>query len=243
MGTLLAESAAWVDSEECVYDIRDRFDFYTCTDLQLLEHRSYIEEHGLGMGERCFHWMWRLIVDTMPTFFKFLEIGVFKGQVLSLVKLLANRTGKFADVTGVTMLSPFSGTGQFPEFADVDYGKAIADLHNRYSLAQPHLIVGDSTGQAAQREARIFGPCDIVYIDGCHEYSYALKDLMFYSKLVRPGGLLVVDDCANNLKMPGGFFKGIEPVSRAVRTIIETDPQWEHLLAVIHNRIWRRSCE
>jgi len=58
--------------------------------------------------------------------------------------------------------------------------------------------------------------------------------------LVKDGGYLVVDDSANYLKQPWGFFQGIEDVSRAVRTAIETDPQWEHLLAVVHNRVWRR---
>lgn len=244
MGTLFAEAAAWVDSIECVSDIRDRFDMYTCMDLQLLEHRTYIEEKGLGMGERCFHWMWRLIVDEMPEFFQFLEIGVYKGQVLSLVKLLAIRSGKHVNVTGVTLLSTFAGdTDEFKPHADVNYGKCIKDLHDRYDLPQPTLIVGDSTAQATQEKVSKEGPFDIVYIDGCHEYNYVMKDLMAYPKMLIPGGLLVVDDCSNDLKMPEGFFKGIEPVSRAVRTVIETDPQWEHLLAVTHNRIWRKSCE
>lgn len=244
MGSLFAEAAAWVDTPECARDIRDRFDLYTCTDLQLLEHRTYIEEHGLGMGERAFHWLWRLIIDAMPTYFRFLEIGVYKGQVLSLVKLLANRTRKFADVTGVTLLSGFAGdTDEFKPFGDADYAKFIADLHDRYSLFQPRLIVGDSTDWFTQQAVRGLGPFDLVYIDGCHEYNYVMKDLLCYPQLVRPGGLLVVDDCSNNLDMPKGFFKGIEPVSQAVRTVIETDPQWEHLLAVVHNRVWRKTCE
>lgn len=246
MGTLFAaEAAAWVDSEECAQDIKDRFDRYMSADKELLFHRLYIENNGYGMGERCFHWLWRLIVDTMPTFFRFLEVGVYKGQVLSLVKLLAaNRVGKFADVTGVTLLSGFAGdTGEFPKFEDVDYRERIEDLHDRYDLFHPRLIVGDSTTQKIQAEVRKYGPFDVVYIDGCHEYNYVMKDLLAYPSMVRPGGLLVVDDCSNNLKMPKGFFKGIEPVSRAVRTVIETDPQWEHLLAVVHNRVWRKRCE
>lgn len=240
MGTLFAEAAAWVDSEECAQDIKDRFGDYMSADKELLFHRLYIVNSGYGMGESCFHWLWRLIVDIMPTFFRFLEIGVYKGQILSLVKLLANREHKFADVTGVTLLSDFAGdTGEFPKFEDVDYRERIEDLHDRYDLFQPRLVVGDSTAQETQAEVRKYGPFDIVYIDGCHEYNYVMKDLLGYSPMVRPGGLLVVDDCSSNLNMPKGFFKGIEPVSRAVRMVIETDPRWEHLLAVAHNRVWR----
>ena len=243
MGTLFAEATAWVDSEECAQDIRDRFDVYACTDLELLEHRTYIEQHSLGMGERAFHWLWRLLVDEMPPVFRFLEVGVYKGQVLSLIRLLANRTGKRARIVGVTLLSPFAGdTDEFPPFADVDYGKCIRDLHNRYGLYHPRLIVGDSTKQATQEEAAEYGPYDVVYIDGSHEYNYVMKDLLAYPPMVREGGFLVVDDCGNDLEMPEGFFKGIESVSQAARTVIETDPQWEHLLAICHNRVWRKSC-
>lgn len=244
MGTLAIESAAWENTPGYARDIRDRFDLYTCTDLELLEHRTYIEEHGLGMGERAFHWLWRLIVDAMPTYFRFLEVGVYKGQILSLVKLLANRTDRLANVTGVTLLSSFAGdTDEFKPFADVDYGKIISDLHNRYRLRHPRIILGDSTKQATQEIVAEHGPYDVVYIDGCHETPYVTSDLLNYPPMLKPGGLLVVDDASCNLDMPPGFFKGIEPVSQAVRTIIETDPQWEHLLAVVHNRVWRRQCE
>jgi len=240
VGTLFAESAAWIDSEACALDIRDRFTQYVNDDSELSEHRTFIEENHYGMGERCFHWLWRLIVDEMPIFFRFLEVGVYKGQILSLVKLLANRTGRLADVTGVTLLSSFSGTGEFPPYPDEDYEKYIVHLHDRFELMQPRLIVGDSTAQVTQQVAANHGPYDIVYVDGCHEYNYVMKDLLAYPPMVKPGGLLVVDDCSNHLKMPQGFFQGIEPVSQAVRTIIETDPQWTHLLAVVHNRVWRR---
>lgn len=238
MKTLSAEAAAWVDSEKCAQDIKDRFDGYMETDLQLLEHRLYIEEHGLGFGERCFHWLWRLIIDAMPTYFRFLKVGVYKGQVLSLVKLLADRTRKHAEITGVTMLSPFSGTGQFSKFPDEDYGKHIKDLHDRYKLFQPRIIVGDSTDPNVCAEVATCGPFDIVYIDGCHEYDFVVKDLMFYPGLVRTGGLLVMDDCSNYLEQPQEFFRGIGLVNWAVR-IIMTDPRWKHLLAVAYNRVWR----
>lgn len=239
--TLCEEAERWVDTEECALDIRDRFIEYVDQDLQLRVHRDYIERHAYGFGERAFHWLWKLIVDEMPDSFAFLEVGVYKGQVLSLVKLLARRTGKKAAVVGVTMLSSFAGvTGEFPDFPDEDYARLIHDLHESLSLEQPHLIVGDSTDPDVQQAAKEQGPYDVVYVDGCHEYDFVVKDLMFYPTLVKPGGLLVVDDASNNLKQPWGFFQGIEPVSRAVRTVIETDPQWAHLLAVVHDRVWRK---
>lgn len=240
MATLAQESKDWVDSVEYAQDIKDRFDSLVNSDLQLQGHRDHIEASGLGFGERCFHWLWKLLIDEMPSPFSFLEIGVYKGQVLSLVRLLADRTDRRSHVVGVTPLSKTSGTGQFPDFDDADFGKCIEDLHDRYDLKQPRLIVGDSTSAAVQWEVMEAGPYDIIYIDGCHELEYVTKDLMFYPQLLNTGGFLVIDDASWYLKMPRGFFRGIVPVSRAVGSIIETDSHWDHLLAVVHNRVWQR---
>jgi len=239
--SLAIEAENWVDTEEYALSIRDRFTREVNADAELLEHRTYIERNAYGMGERCFHQLWKIIIDSMPKNFTFLEVGVYKGQVLSLIKLLANRTGRECGRVGVTLLNSFAGdTGEFPDYPDEDYDEYIKTLHRHFGLGQPWLVVGDSTDPKVQQATVTYGPFDIVYIDGCHEYSYVLKDLLFYPTLVRPGGLLVVDDASCYLRQPFGFFQGIEPVCRAVRTVIETDPQWEHVLSVVHNRVWRK---
>lgn len=241
MGSLAVEMERWKDTEIHARFLRDLFTVCVNDDLELLNHRTYIERRAYGMGEKCFHWLWKLIVDEMPNPFSFLEIGVYKGQVLSLIKLLANRAGKGVNVTGVTMLSSFAGdTGKFSDYPNEDYMGYIDGIHDAFELEYPHLIVGDSTSPATHSAFGNAEPFDIVYIDGCHEYDYVVEDLMFYPKLIKTGGLLVVDDASNHLKQPFGFFQGIQDVSDAVRAIIETDPQWEHVLALVHNRVWRR---
>lgn len=243
MGTLdLAQEAArWIDTEEYALAIRDRFTEYVNRDPELRVHRTFIEEKCYGMGERCFHWLWKLVVDELPSYFRFLEVGVYKGQVLSLVRLLADRTHREAEIVGVTLLSTSSGgTGKFPDFPERDYLKDITELHELFEQWQPVLVKGDSTDPHTQQHAAIHGEFDAVYVDGCHEYDSVVKDLLFYPSLLKLGGLLIMDDASNHLKQPYGFFQGIEDVSKAARTIIETDPQWEHLLAVVHNRVWRK---
>ncbi|KPK89994.1 MAG: hypothetical protein AMJ88_16795 [Anaerolineae bacterium SM23_ 63] len=235
------EAAQWINSKDYALDLRDRFTSYVNTDLDLLDHRLYIERHAYGMGERCFHWLWKLIVDQMPEFFKFLEVGVYKGQIPSLIRLLANRTNREAEIFGVTLLSNSSGgIGERPNFPEGDYGKYIWDLHKRFDLEQPTLIVGDSTNPLVQSVTAEQSPFEIIYIDGCHEYDFVSQDLRFYPTLLKPGGFLVVDDASNFLEQPWGFFQGIESVSKAVRAVIETDPKFEHLLAVVHDRVWRK---
>ncbi len=230
----------WVDSEDMARHIVDTFTLCVNRNPVLPElkaHRDYVEQHAYGFGERAFHWLWKLIVDEMPSDVRFLEVGVYKGQVLSLIRLLAPD----ADITGVTMASSFSGiTGKFSTFPDTDYRQHIADLHDHFGLEQPTLVIGDSTSEAIHNAFLLQKPFDVVYVDGCHEYDYVVNDLQFYPTLLKPGGLLVVDDSACFMKQPWGYFQGIQDVSLAVRSIIEVDPQYEHLLAVMHNRVWRR---
>lgn len=235
------EAANWQDSEAINVDIVDRFTAYVNNTPYLCQHRDFIEAHAYGFGERCFHWLWRLLVGEMPLSFRFLEIGVYKGQVLSLVRLIANHTGRNAEIIGVTPLSSFSGdTGKFSKFPECNYNLMINDLHDAFNLEQPTIVVADSTSDFAHRVVSSMPPFDIVYVDGCHEYDYVVNDLMFYPALLKPGGYLVVDDAACDMKQPWGYFQGIEDVCKAVRTVIETDSQYEHLFACMHNRIWRR---
>ena len=234
---LQAHADLFRDTKSYAKRVVDYFTEWVNEDEALKAHRDYIEKHAYGFGERPFHWLWKLIVDEMPRDFRFLEIGVYKGQVLSLVRMLAPE----ADVVGVTMLSSFSGVmGKFSPFPDEDYEQHITALHDHFGLRHPTILIGDSTCAAVHTIMSLQEPFDVVYIDGCHEYGYVVSDLMFYPTLLKPGGLLVVDDSACYLKQPWGYFQGIEDVSLAVRTVIETDPQYEHLLAVMHNRVWRK---
>lgn len=238
---LKAEALIWEDSEDYAQSIKDRFTAYVNASPDLSEHRRFCGRGGYGMGEDAFHWMWKLLVDEMPDGFNFLEVGIYKGQIPSLIRLLADKAGKAVDIHGVTLLSPFSGvTGARPPHPDVDYRQCIQDLHDRFEQPMPHLIVGDSTSLAIHDHVEEFAPFDLLFVDACHEYEYVLSDLIFYPTLIKSGGYLVVDDAANDLKQPWGFFQGIEDVSRACRTVILTDPQWQHVITVCHDRIWRK---
>ncbi|MDY7078021.1 MAG: class I SAM-dependent methyltransferase [Chloroflexota bacterium] len=241
MGALFEESRRWVDTEVCNRSVVDRFTEYVNGVPFLCKHRNYIEDNVYGFGERAFHWLWKLIIDEMPSSFSMLEVGVYKGQVLSLVALLAKKTRRKAKVYGVTMLTSFTGiTGKFPPGPTCDYWKMITELHDTMGVPQPHLLVYDSTSDDAHEAVAALPRFDVVYIDGCHEYDYVLNDIMFYKERIKLGGFLVMDDASNYLQQPWGYFQGIEDVSRAVRTGLDTDTRFEHLLACMHNRVWVR---
>jgi hypothetical protein len=70
----------------------------------LSAHADYVFRKRLGFVDKATHWLWKLLVDAMPSGFQFLEIGVYKGSVPSLVKMLANMAQKKATVYGITPL-------------------------------------------------------------------------------------------------------------------------------------------
>ena len=235
---LFEESAAYVDSKECALEIRDRFVDLVNSTPYLKEHRDYTERMWYGFGERAFLWMWKLLADEMPADFKFLEVGVYVGQILTLMRMLAEIQRKNAEIYGVTLLSTFGGNDN--TFPDIDYRKTIEHFHRYFALEYPQLIVGDSTARAIQAQAKEHGPYDLVYVDGCHDKSFVKKDLKFYPYLLKKGGFLVVDDCACKKEQPWGFFQGIVGVCEGVEETVERDPQFKELFCVVHNRVWQR---
>ena len=89
----------------------------------LLRHRVHIEQNELGFGTRSFHWLWKLVVDDLPRGFRFLEVGTYKGQVTSLVGLLAHRLDKPGSVYGLTPLCATSD--KYTDYTCCDYGAMV----------------------------------------------------------------------------------------------------------------------
>jgi hypothetical protein len=208
----------------------------------LRRHRDHIEQNNLGFGDRAFHWLWKLLVDDMPAGFRFLEIGVFKGQVVSLVGMLALLAGKDAFVFGIT---PLNGDGDKYLAFDpaTDYAAAIRDLQDRSGIPlsrHARILHGHSTDDRIKAATRGLAPFDIVYVDGCHDFHAVVNDIVVYGELVRSGGYLVMDDASTGLQLPPDMFSGIADVVEAVRRVLEPDSRFSHVCAVGHNRVWRR---
>lgn len=62
---------------------------------------------------------------------------------------------------------------------------------------------------------------DFIFIDGNHEFEYALFDLMCAARLIRPGGLVVLD----NIEQPGPRL--------ATKMFLESHPQWNDVADVV----------
>lgn len=199
----------------------------------LKAHRDWVEQNHWGFGERSFQWMWKCLIEEMPENFSFLEIGVFRGQILSLVGLLAEKQKKQSYRFGVTPLSPL-GIGW-----ESDYRKDIETIHDVFQIKKDYtLIPFDSTKSEAIEQASL-RQYDIVFIDGGHDYETVKKDIKNYLPLVKEGGYLVIDDAACKTKQPFGYFQGIEDVCKAVDEVLP-NKEFKELFNVVHNRVFKK---
>ena len=203
-------------------------------DKELKAYRDFIEQNAFGFGERCFLWMWNDIVARMPQEFTFIEIGVFRGQILALVSLLAERHGKKVRRIGITPLDTSDGHWES------DYEADIIRLHDVFNIKDDYeLIRLDSTNPNAVKLASQ-NPPDVLYIDGGHTYEVVKSDLTHYLPILKVGGTLVIDDCNNAIPMPWGYFQGIQSVSLAVDEVLPREGSteyWKHELNLVHNRV------
>lgn len=229
-------SEAWEDTE-AFHDLTNlKFEGFVNSDEKLKEHRDFVENHVYGFGERSFQWLHKLIVDKMPKEFSFIEVGVFKGQILSLYGILAERTERKCVRYGVTPLNTAGGVWES------DYAKDIEFIHDKFNISKDYTILkGYSSDEKIVKQAKTNAPYDVVYIDGSHTYEDALFDLSTYGEMIKEGGFLIIDDCNNNLKMPFGYFQGIQTVTDAKLEWIKNNDKFKFIFSVVHISVFRKN--
>lgn len=227
----------WQDTPQYHTHISELFTQLVNNDPELCSHRDFVEQNAFGFGERAFQYLWDLIIQDIPEDFSFCEVGVFRGQIVSLVKLLADRQGKSVSRYAVTPLSPI-GIGW-----ESDYGADIERIHDEFGLKKDYVVYkGLSDNETVLTDAWNTSPYSIVYLDGGHEYKTALFDLNVYSEMVAKGGYLVIDDCNCDMNFPPtGFFTGIDTVTAAKLKWLEGNgSDWEFIFSVVHISIFKR---
>ena len=220
--------SVWINTTEGHRYINESFAEKVNETPKLKEFRDYVESTAYGFGERSFIWFWNVLAKSLPDNFKFLEIGVYRGQSLAAIKL----SKVSAQVTGIT---PLYSTGCFHSS---DYAKDIKDLHAKYKLKQPIIWKGLSSDHDILDKASKTA-WDVIYIDGGHTYECAHHDVFRYSSFVKVGGYLVIDDCANGYPMPDGYFRGIADVSKAVDELLPNE-HYTEVFSVVHIRVFKR---
>lgn len=211
--------------------------FHTKLPDSLRNHREYFTQENRGFGEEAFHVMWFLIFGEFKPK-AFLEIGVYRGQTLSLASLLQRQFNIDGFVAGI---SPFSNAAD----AVSKYKKSVAyyedTLKNfaHFQLPAPVLIKAFSTDPEAAAFVKR-QQWDCVYIDGNHDYPVARADWELCAAAIKPGGLIVLDDSAMGTDYhPPIFATPGHPGPSQVAS--EVDPtQFAEILRVGHNRVFQK---
>jgi hypothetical protein len=200
-------------------------------------HRQYFAQERRGIGEDAFHTMWFLLFREFETS-SFLEIGVYRGQTLTLAALLARTLKRECFVQGI---SPFSSAGDAVSRyqANLDYQDDTLQHFKHFSLPPPSLLKAYSTDAEAVKliASRAW---EIIYIDGNHDYEIVKQDWKHCAECLAPGGLIVLDDSGltSGFRPPAFSTAGHPGPSRLAEEI--SHPPFVEILQVGHNRVFQR---
>ena len=260
----LADWAAAYRNERAINtEVYKRFDGLARSPEWLSRHRDWVEANHWGFGDRALHHMWRLLLEHLASqrsVVRCIEIGVFKGQVISLWGLIAARQHLRITIAAV---SPFSGSS-VRLIRDRAINKLLKIVHPGYREA---VLAGNiyPNGDYLEDCRRIFSEFDLnfdmveaiqgfstdttilsslaersfdlIYIDGDHSKEGAMHDVRSFAPKVSLGGMLVMDDASLSLEMDLPY-RGRPGPSKAAELLPSLG--FRNILNVGHNRIFQK---
>ena len=204
---------------------------------ELKKHRRYFLQDQRGFGEDAFHVMWWILFRKLRPQ-HFLEIGVYRGQTISLAALLQRMLDIAGSVTGISPFSP-AGDSVSRYQASVDYLKDTQLNFRAFDLPAPELLRAYSTDHVATERINQ-GAWDAIYIDGNHDYHVAAADWLACSANIRAGGIIVLDDAALGTAYgPPRFATAGHPGPSRLATEIDA-VGFREILRVGHNRVFQK---
>ena len=198
-------------------------------------HRAYYKDQQRGFGEDAFHAMWYLLINELrPS--NLLEIGVYRGQVISLWSLIAKHLSITLDIHGI---SPFSNDGdEVSAYIDIDYYSDVINNFNHFSLPLPNLHHGYSTDPEMVAVIQSV-KWDVIYIDGSHDYNIVKSDFEICSSSLSDQGVIILDDSALNTTYdPPLYASAGHPGPSIVANEINNN-KFREILSIGHNRVFR----
>jgi hypothetical protein len=204
---------------------------------ELKRHRQYFLQDQRGFGEDAFHVMWWMLFRKLRPE-HFLEIGVYRGQTISLTALLQRMLGIAGSITGISPFSP-AGDSVSAYREHLDYLQDTQLNFRAFGLPVPELVRAYSTDQTATNRIRQES-WDAVYIDGNHDYGIAKADWSVCSASIDHGGIIVLDDAAlGTAYSPPRFATAGHPGPSQLANEIDTTA-FREILRVGHNRVFQK---
>ena len=214
----------------------DFFHFYSKSFVR--KHRKYFKINKRGFGEDAFHGMWDfLFLNFKPK--SILEIGIYRGQTLSLFNYLSDYYRLESEVWGIAPLT--SSGDNVSNYIDINYQDDIEFNFNNFNLKKPNIFIGHSNSHLGKKFIQS-KKWDLIYIDGSHEYEIVKQDVDNCIKSLNKKGLLVLDDSSlytdfNLIHKDISSFKGHEGPSKIFNELIK-DKKLNYLFGVGHNNIF-----
>jgi|GEM_PF-787633 len=202
------------------------------------DHRTYFKQNLRGFGEDAFHAMWWLLLrEYRPGCC--LEIGVYRGQVISLWTMTAKYLDFPCKVNGISPFTPI-GDGVSVYREDVDYLTDTKKSFEFFRLPAPALVKALSTDAEAMAHVASH-KWNLIYIDGCHDFDISLKDYRLCREYLASGGLLVLDDASlgTSFRPPLFSFAGHPGSSRVAAEFAMKE--MKYVGAVGHNNIFQKN--
>ena len=140
----------WVDTEECNMEYYNYF-LKKSQEIAFLNNH-YFSVKDIAYGELAFRYMWLLILNQVKQNSNLLEIGVYKGSTLSLMRIISDFLNKSFNVYGLT---PLNSTGdKFSNYFDHNYLYEIKRVHSFFNINfdESSLIVGLSTDEQSKNQ-------------------------------------------------------------------------------------------
>lgn len=209
--------------------------FWHLSPKWIKNHRNFFKKENRGFGEDAFHAMWYYIFFIFrPT--NILEIGVYRGQTLSLFMLISTKFKLNAEIHGI---SPFSSSGDSVSkyHNNINYYEDVLNNFKFFYLKYPILHKGLSTDDSMIKiiNSKMW---DLIYIDGSHEYSVVKNDFDESIKNLKKGGLLILDDSSLYTDFnPPSYASAGHPGPSKVASEIDKD-FFDEILFVGHNRVF-----
>lgn len=211
--------------------------FWNLAPAWLKTHRKYFSQKKRGFGEDAFHAMWYfLFKESQPR--NILEIGIYRGQTISLFSLLGKYLGIETNIHGI---SPFTSAGDNVSkyLVELDYYNDVILNFKHLDLPLPTLHKGFSTDTSMLQVIQSI-QWDMIYIDGNHSYEVAQSDFNICSLNLKKGGLIILDDASLYTEFsPASYSTAGHPGPSKVASEIDSQ-MFKEILSVGHNRVFKK---
>lgn len=183
--------------------------------------------------------MWNILFERYRPD-SFLEIGVYRGQVLSLAGLLQRDYAIDGEIMGIGPFERIGDQASVVAYAHCD--DWLSDIRAnvaRFGLQQPTLIKALSTDEEALAAIRS-REWDMIYIDGNHDLEVVEQDWRNCVAQIKVGGVIVLDDSGlgSGFRPPFYATAGFPGPSQVANGI--SSEHFTEILQVGHNRAFER---